>query len=114
MCAARDGSTLEVSPTDLFTPEVLMSIRTIQRFAATAVVTGCASLALAAPASAMVDPAPPPNPGGRSLSDGSVVVVTDDSPWLEIGIGALAGLAIAGAGVAVASAARGRSAVPTT
>lgn len=89
-----------------------MTPRTLSRFATTAVVTGVAGLALAAPAAAMVDPAPAPNPEGSSLSDGTGTA-TDDSPWAEISVAVLGGLALAGAGIAGTAAVRRRSVAHT-
>lgn len=85
-----------------------MNRRTPYRIATTAVVTGVAGLALAAPAAAMVDPAPPPNADGSSLSGGTSTT-TDDSPWAEISVAVLGGLALAGAGIAGSAAVRRRN-----
>ena len=84
-----------------------MNPRSLYRLAGTAVVTTVAGIALATPPAAMVDPAPPPNPDGVGLSGGGTS--SDDGPWLEIGIAAVGGLALAGAGIAASSAARRRS-----
>lgn len=85
-----------------------MNPRSLYRLAGAAVVTTVAGIALATPAAAMVDPAPPPNPDGVGLSGGGGTS-SDDGPWLEIGIAAVGGLALAGAGIAASSAARRRS-----
>jgi hypothetical protein len=89
-----------------------MTPRTLHRFATTAVVTGVAGLALAAPASAMVDPAPAPNADGTSLP-ASGGTATDDSPWAEISVAVLGGLALAGVGIAGTAAVRRRSVAHT-
>lgn len=85
-----------------------MNLRNLYRLAGAAVVTTVAGVALATPAAAMVDPAPAPNPDGVGLSGGNATS-SDDGPWLEIGIAAVGGLALAGAGIAASSAARRRS-----
>jgi hypothetical protein len=81
--------------------------------AGSAVVTGVATVALAAPASALEAP----DPGNGDLvfdqNQPATTTSTDDSQWLEIGLGALGGLAIAGAGVAAATGLKRRSTVPT-
>jgi hypothetical protein len=56
----------------------------------------------------MVDPAPPPNAGGTSLPTGTTTS-TDDSPWAEIGAGIIAGVALAGVGIAASAGLRRRS-----
>jgi hypothetical protein len=89
-----------------------MTARSLYRLTTTAVVTGVAGLALATPAAAMVDPAPPPNPNGTSVS-GDSGTATDDTPWLEISAAVLGGLAIAGVGIAASAAVRRRSVAPT-
>lgn len=97
-----------------------MSPRTPYTFAAAAIVSGVAGLALAAPAAAMVDPAPPPasevtlqhTQHGGSLNQTPTVptsVTEDDSPWAEIGVAALGGLAIAGVAIGASVAVRRRS-----
>jgi hypothetical protein len=89
-----------------------MTPRTLYRISTTAVVTGVAGLALATPATAMVDPAPEPNGNGSSLSE-DAGTATDDSPWAEISIAVLGGLALAGAGIAGTAAIRRRSVAHT-
>jgi hypothetical protein len=86
-----------------------MNVRSLYRLAGAAVVSGVAGIALATPATAMVDPAPPPNADGVGFSGGATSSSSDDGPWLEIGIAAVGGLALAGAGIAASSAARRRS-----
>jgi hypothetical protein len=96
-----------------------MSPRTPYTFAAAAVVSGVAGLALATPAAAMVDPAPPPaseviqhTQHGGSLTETPTVptsVTEDDSPWAEIGVAAVGGLAIAGVAIGASVAVRRRS-----
>jgi hypothetical protein len=97
-----------------------MSPRTPYTFAAAAVVSGVAGLALATPAAAMVDPAPPPasevtlqhTQHGGSLTEMPTVptpVTEDDSPWAEIGVAAIGGLAIAGVAIGASVAVRRRS-----
>jgi hypothetical protein len=93
-------------------------------FAASAAVTGVAALALAAPAAAMVDPAPPPaaedtsrhTQHGGSLTETPTVpptVTEDDSPWAEIAAAALGGVALAGVAIAGGAAVRRRSVAHT-
>lgn len=88
--------------------------------AAAAVVSGVAGLALATPAAAMVDPAPPPasedilrhTQHGGSLTQMPTVptpVTEEDSPWAEIGVAAVGGLAIAGVAIGASVAVRRRS-----
>ncbi|MGZ5417574.1 MAG: hypothetical protein ACXWDI_10365 [Nocardioides sp.] len=87
-----------------------MNRSTITRLASSTVVAGVAGLALAAPASAMEAPDPA---GGLGPATPTAVSESDD-PWMEIGIGALAGLAIAGVGVAAAQTIRHRSPATTS
>jgi hypothetical protein len=86
-----------------------MTPRALYRAATTAVVTGVAGVALATPAAAMVDPAPPPNPDGTSMNGGATTTSTDDSPWAEIGAGLVAGVVLAGVGIAASVGMRRRS-----
>jgi hypothetical protein len=79
--------------------------------AGSAVVTGVAAVALAAPAGAME--AKDPQAGLDLRSPATTTSSTDDNQWLEIGLGALGGLAIAGAGVVAANGLRHRGTVPT-
>ena len=98
-----------------------MSTR-ITRVATTALVAGLASLALAGPADALMTH--DPDLGGTVLADNNTGVPSkqapatssDDgeTPWTELGIGALGGLALAGAGTAAAMRVRHRHTVPTT
>lgn len=101
-----------------------MTTRTASRLAAAAVVSGVAGLALATPAAAMVDPAPPPvseagyqhtQHGGTvpQTPIGSTTVTDDDSPWAEIAVAALGGVALAGVGIAASVAVRRRSVTHT-
>ena len=90
-----------------------MTTRSLTRLAAASIVTGVAGIALATPAAAMVDPAPPPNGNGSSLSESPTSTATDDSPWAEIGVAAIAGVALAGVGIAAGSAVRRRSVAHT-
>jgi hypothetical protein len=103
-----------------------MSPRTPRTFAAAAVLTGVAGLALATPAAAMVDPAPPPaseatfrhtqHGGSAGLTRMPTVptpVTEEDSPWAEIGIAAVGGLAIAGVAIGAGVAVRRRSVAET-
>jgi hypothetical protein len=94
----------------------------ITRVVTAALVTGLASLVLAGPADALL--AHDPDVGGSVLADNNTGLsapskvpapVTDDggTPWTELGIGALGGLALAGAGTAAAIRIRGRHAVTT-
>lgn len=85
-----------------------MTSRTVYRAATAAVVTGVAGVALATPAAAMVDPAPPPNANGSTSTGGVTTTSTDDSPWAEIGAGIIAGVALAGVGVAASAGLRRR------
>jgi len=79
----------------------------ITRLAATTVATGIASLAFAAPAVAMESN----NPGSSGTPGVPTSSSSDETPWMEITIGALGGLALAGAGVAAAQSVRHRHAV---
>ena len=90
----------------------VMNRSSLHRLATTAMVTGFASLALAAPASALEAPDPEV---GNAVSSGSSTATTtsEDGNWMEIGLGALGGLAIAGAGIAAVAGVRHRNAVPT-
>lgn len=98
-----------------------MSTR-LTRVAATALVSGLASLALAGPAQALL--AHDPEVGGIVRADNNTGLTTppktpapvaseDETPWMELGIGALGGLALAGAGMAAASRVRHRQSVTT-
>jgi hypothetical protein len=73
---------------------------------ATAAAAGTALLALsAAPAGAMEVP----EPGAKPAADTAASTTSsDDTPWMEYGLGALGGLVLAGAGVAAASTVRHR------
>jgi hypothetical protein len=101
-----------------------MNPRAPRTFAAAALVTGVAGLALATPAAAMVDPAPPPaedasfthtQHGGSGTQTTTVPtsVTEDDSPWAEIAVAALGGVAIAGAAIGASVAVRRRSVAHT-
>ena len=79
----------------------------ITRLAAATVATGVASLAFAAPAVAMESN----NPGNTGTPGETAPSPSDETPWMEITIGALGGLALAGAGVAAAQSVRRRQAV---
>lgn len=86
-----------------------MTRNTITRITTVGLVTGFASLALAVPAQARDVP-----DGGGPLNPSTPPAAIDEgTPWMEIGIGALGGLALAGAGVAAAQSVRHRQAVPT-
>ena len=86
-----------------------MPTTSILALASAAAVTGVTTLALASPAAAqhVADP----RGGGVH---GSKLVVTTDSPantesdWLPIGVGAVGGLTLAGAGVALVGVGRHR------
>jgi hypothetical protein len=86
-----------------------MAFRTVSRLASAAVVGGVASLALAAPAGALVEPG---GPGGTS---GGSTGITTPAPagtsWelLPIAVGAAGGLALAGIGFAAATGVRRRN-----
>ena len=88
-----------------------MTRNTITRITSVGLATSFASLAFAMPAEARAIP-----DGGGAVSPTAVPTdpVSDGTPWMEIGIGALGGLALAGAGVAAAQSVRNRQAVPTT
>lgn len=88
-----------------------MTRKTITRITSVGLVTGFASLAFAMPAEARVIP-----DGGGPVHPTAVPTSTVDegTPWMEIGIGALGGLALAGAGVAAAQSVRHREAAPTS
>lgn len=91
------------------------------RVAATALVSGLASLALAGPAQALM--AHDPEVGGIIRADNNTGLTTpsqtptpaadEDTPWMELGIGALGGLALAGVGITAASRVRHRQSVTT-
>ena len=86
-----------------------MTRSSITRLATTAVVTGFASLALAAPAGALEAPDPE---AGNAVAPAPSTTSTDDGNWMEISLGALGGLGIAGAGIAAVAGVRHRNAVP--
>ena len=88
----------------------VMNHSSLHRLATTALVTGFASLALAAPASALE--APDPEIGNAVSSGSSTTTTSEDGNWMEIGLGALGGLAIAGAGIAAVAGVRHRNTVP--
>ncbi|MGN6575568.1 MAG: hypothetical protein ACTHKG_07770 [Nocardioides sp.] len=77
-----------------------------------AIAAGVAGVALSAPATAME--AKDPQAGLDLRSPATSTTSGDDSQWLEIGLGALGGLAIAGAGVAAATGLKRRGTVPTS
>jgi hypothetical protein len=94
----------------------------LRRVAATAVVSGLASLAFAGPAQALM--AHDPEVGSIVRADNNTGLTTpsrtptpvaaeEDTPWMELGIGALGGLALAGVGIAAASRVRHRQSVTT-
>jgi hypothetical protein len=87
-----------------------MKHSSIKRMATTALVTGFASMALVAPASALEAPDPD---AGNIVSPAPSTTSTDDGNWMEISLGALGGLVIAGAGIAAVAGIRHRNAVPT-
>jgi hypothetical protein len=87
-----------------------MTRSTLTRLSTTALVTGFASLAFAAPASALEAPDPEL---GNVVTPTSSTTSTDDGNWMEISLGALGGLVIAGAGIAAVAGVRHRNAVPT-
>lgn len=87
-----------------------MNRSSLHRLATTALVTGFASLALAAPASALE--APDPEVGNAVSGTSTATTTSEDGSWLEISLGALGGLAIAGAGIAAVAGVRHRNAVP--
>jgi hypothetical protein len=93
----------------------------VTRVAATALVSGLASLALAGPAQALMAHDPEVgsivradnNTGLTTPSETPAPVAEEDTPWMELGIGALGGLALAGVGIAAASRVRHRQSVTT-
>lgn len=95
--------------------------RRLTRVASTALVTGLASLVLAGPADALL--AHDPDAGSQLRADNNTGLSTpsklpapatdEDTPWMELGIGALGGLALAGAGTAAAMSVRRRQSVTT-
>ncbi len=87
-----------------------MNRSSLHRLATTALVTGFASLALAAPASALE--APDPEIGNAVSGSSTATTTSEDGNWMEISLGALGGLAIAGAGIAAVVGVRHRNAVP--
>jgi hypothetical protein len=82
-----------------------MARRTITRLATGAVVTGIATLAIAAPASAVF----PKDPIGGSVIPAPAPTVNDGWTWYEVTGGALGGIALAGGGVAAAAGLRRRN-----
>lgn len=88
-----------------------MTRRSLHRLTTTALVTGFASLALAAPASALK--APDPEMGNAVSSGSSSTTPSGDDNWMEISLGALGGVVIAGAGIAAVTGVRQRNALPT-
>jgi hypothetical protein len=89
-----------------------MTRTTFTRIAGTTLATGFAALTFAAPASALE--APDPDTGGLVPIPSAPTTTSSDSNWLELGIGAVGGLAIAGAGVAAAAGIRHRHVVPSS
>ena len=89
-----------------------MNSSSLTRLAAGVLVTGVAGVAFAAPAGAVN--AINPDTGNAVQEQAPVADSGDDGNWAEIGLGALGGLVLAGAGVAAATGVRRRSAVPTT
>lgn len=87
-----------------------MNRSSLHRLATTVLVTGFASLALAAPASALE--APDPEIGNAVSGNSTATTSSEDGNWMEISLGALGGLAIAGAGIAAVAGVRHRNAVP--
>ena len=87
-----------------------MTTNTIARITSAGLVAGFASLAFAVPAEARDVP-----DGGGPVNPTYVpsAPVSEGTPWMEIGIGALGGLALAGAGIAAAQSVRHRQTVPT-
>lgn len=89
-----------------------MNIRHVTQATGALLASGVATLAFATPASAMVDPAPPPNPDGSHLPAGpGLPSLSDETPWTEIGLGVAGGLALAGLGIAAGQRARRRGLV---
>jgi hypothetical protein len=88
-----------------------MNSSSLTRLAASVLVTGVAGVAFAAPASAVE--AINPDTGNAVHEPAPAVDSGGDSNWTEIGLGALGGLVLAGAGVAAAAGVRRRSVVPT-
>lgn len=86
-----------------------MTRKSITRITSVGLVTGFASLAFAVPAEAREVP----DGGGPINPTSPSVTVEEGTPWMEISLGALGGLALAGAGVAAAQSVRHRQAVPT-
>lgn len=87
-----------------------MNRSSLRRLATTTLVTGIAGLALAAPASALE--APDPEVGTAVSGSSTATTTSEDGNWMEISLGALGGLAIAGAGIAAVAGVRHRNAVP--
>jgi hypothetical protein len=82
-----------------------MALRNITRLASAAVAAGVASLALAAPAGALVEPG---GPGGTSGGNPGIDTAPAGTSWelLPIAVGAAGGLALAGVGFAAATGVR--------
>jgi len=85
------------------------TITIVTRITGTGLVTALAGLALAVPAEARDIP----DGGGPSTGLVSDPAAEEGTPWTEIGLGALGGLALAGAGVAAAQSVRRRETAPT-
>lgn len=94
-----------------------MSHTMIARISTAAGAVALGAMALAGPAGAVIDPGVPGTQGTVNMSKGtSGPAGTVDSPtaddgtieYVQIGLGALGGVALAGAGVAAAGAARHR------
>jgi hypothetical protein len=96
-------------PTKDFKEGITMAVRPVTRLASAAVVTGVATLAFAAPASAIKPIEPAPDRESSSAGAGSVTPVPAPAPegtsWdlLPVATGALGGVAVAGAAVAAAA-----------
>lgn len=80
-----------------------MARTTITRLAAGAVVTGIATLALAAPASTAFPKDPDAMSGTAPGSTPPPVVSDSEWEWYEVATGALGGIALAGIGVGAAA-----------
>ena len=74
-----------------------MNVSTLSRLASAAVVTGVATIAFAAPASAMQ-----PDPPGYGYDQSGQTVSDSGTDWGLIGGGAAAAVAVVGAGAAAA------------
>lgn len=82
-------------------------ITSTRRIASTAAAVGLVSLATAVPAAAITDPGPPVSQGPTAPAREVVVHDAGGIEYVQIGLGAAGGLALAGAAAALGSRRRG-------